>query len=157
MEPGSPAARPPIVVGRPAGQGSIGAYGFGYYTVNNLNGRNKYHRGYPTCYPGEPQDCWFKSLYGDNAMGNVSGRSLQAGWYRVLDNDSDVNLGHSGGPAYVYDSGVKVFGVQAVETSQCYGSTEGDDCPPEARPNRMRRIDPTWYGAMLNFIGQYPN
>ena len=139
-------------VGRPGGQSTIGAYGFGVYSVSTLNSISKWHRGYPVCGTGGPSPCTPNTLYGDGAMGSVTAGSGD----RILYHSSDLNGGHSGGPLYVSDNGVKLFGVQSAQLSNCFGSMVSP-CPPVTRPNMMRRIDSTFYGWMLDFIADYPN
>lgn len=146
-----------VRVGRPSGQGYPGAMGFGYWNNSTLNSTAKYHRGYAGCGAGAPSvgTCG-QQLFGDGAFGSVTSFSpTSSGWDRILRHDSDLNGGHSGGPLYRYDNGQKVFGVQSAHVSTCYGSTTGTGCPPSTRPNRARRIEPTFYGWILDFMASF--
>lgn len=143
-------------VGRPSGQAFPGAMGFGYWNISTLNSTSAYHRGYAGCGAGAPSvgTCG-QQLFGDVSVGDVTGSYDYNGWSRILHHASDVNGGHSGGPMYRYDSGKKVFGVQSSQASTCFGSTTAAGCPPIARPNYARRIEPQFYGWMLDFMTSF--
>jgi len=143
-------------VGRPSGQSFPGAMGFGYWNISTLNAASAYHRGYAGCGAGAPSvgTCG-QQLFGDTSVGDVTGEKSLDGWSRILRHASDLNGGHSGGPMYRYSSGKKVFGVQSSQASSCFGSTAGSNCPPVARPNYARRIEPQYYGWMLDFMTSF--
>lgn len=153
------AARDKVVVrvGRPASVGYPGAMGFGAYSDSTVNSTSRYHRGYAGCGAGSPSATLCNTrLWGDGPFGTVSWLGFQVNnWDRLIGHDSDLNGGHSGGPLYFYSSGPKVFAVQSMHISQCYGSTSGSNCPPVVRPNQASRIEPVFYGWILDFMDSF--
>ena len=140
-----------VRVYRPSGESFPGSMGFGHYTKSTLEDHNKYLRGYPRCGgEGDPTtNCRDWTLYGDSnrcTLGKFSKKSN--GWNRVIEHSCDTSPGMSGSALYLYRSGEpRVLGVHSSSDEDCYAGCS------ESTPQSMRRIDPWWYGEMLNFMG----
>lgn len=154
-------------VGRPTGESYPGAYGFGSYAMGGtggINDRSSYLRGYPGCGTGRPDATECSTyLWGDNWRADLetsdpnvkSGGFKVGGWNRLLKTPADTNPGNSGSSLYHYDSGQKVYGVWVSSITSCYGSSAGSSCPAGEYPNFSRRIEPQFYGWILDFMDDF--
>ena len=138
-----------------------GWMGYGAYNASDLETRELYNRGYPSCnsdYTERPANCQIARLYGDTELCEIGDFHHMGsnGWYREFSVNCDISRGHSGSAIYHYryspSKGKDVPVVVAVVSwHQCFTCPDGDDYP-----NHVRRITP-WARDSISWLReQFP-
>lgn len=133
-----------------------GWMGYGAYSASDLNKRDHYNRGYPSCqsdYVEKPAGCQTARLYGDTKTCKFGSyyNSGSNGWNRNISVSCDLSRGHSGSAIYHYRYDSKLEQTVPVVTAvvswhECLTCDKDDDYP-----NHVRRITP-WVRDVISWL-----